>query len=198
MFGRFRFLNPFPLVDDDLELVAPAEQYVDALLATLRHPLTEQMEPDAAAIPRMQILDFLLANPAGQHRADHSVPDDAPSYHFWMLWRNTPARPCVAGGLTLRIGQTTDIERHLGHIGYNVYAPCRGHRFAARATRLVLPLARQHKLKTVWITCNPDNLASRLTIERVGATYVDTIALPFDHSLRERGETQKMRFRIDL
>ena len=198
MFGRFRFQNPFPLVDGDLELVAPAEQYVDGLLVTLRHPLTEQMEPDAAAIPRGQILDFLFANPAGQHRADRSIPGDVPSYHFWMLWRDGTARPCIAGGLTLRIGKTADIERHLGHIGYNVYAPCRGHRFAERATKLILPLARSHKLKTVWITCNPDNLASRITIERIGATYVDTVELPFEHPLRERGETQKMRFRIEL
>ena len=35
--------------------------------------------------------------------------------------------------------------------------------------RLLLPLARRHGLQTVWITCNPDNWASRRTCELAGA-----------------------------
>src|SRR5687768_12110573 len=34
VFRRFRFFDPFPLVDGELSLVAPAPQYIDGLLAT--------------------------------------------------------------------------------------------------------------------------------------------------------------------
>jgi tagatose 1,6-diphosphate aldolase len=197
MFGRFRFLNPFPLVDGDLELVPPSLAYVDALLAMLRHPLTEQHEPEMAALSRGQIVDFINLAPNGRQPPDLLL-GWVPSYQFWMLWHDGTAGPRVAGTVTLRVGNSADIVRHLGHVGYHVYPPARGHRFAARATRLILPLARQHAIDPLWITCNPDNLASRRTIERTGGQFVETVALPPDHLLRQRGETEKCRYRIDL
>lgn len=198
MFGRFRFLDRFPLVDGDLELVAPDVRHIDGLLAMLRHPLTVEFEPDAAALPRGQILDFLNRTRDGQHRADRNIPGDVPAYHFWMLWRDGSALPKVAGGLTLRVGRSHDVVQHLGHVGYNVYPPARGHHFAERATRLVLPLAARHGLSPLWVTCNPDNAASRRTIERLGGTLVETVELPKDHPLRSRGEVEKCRYRVDV
>lgn len=198
MFRRFRFLNPFPLSDCELSLVAPQLQYVDALLTTLRHPQTEQLEPEMARMSRGEITAFLDRTPSGHQLADANV-DRVPAYHFWMLVTPpTGERPAVVGGLSLRVGDTTDIERHIGHVGYNVYPPARGHHFAERATRLVLPLARQHRLRHLWITANPDNLASRRTIERLGAQLIDIIPLPDTHPLRARGETTKCRYRLVL
>lgn len=198
VFGRFKFLDPFPLVDRELELVAPHLQHVDALLAMLRHPLTAELEPEIARMSRGEILEFLNRAPGGHQLAD-TTADRVPSYHFWMRW-TPPAehRPAIVGGLSLRIGDTPDIVQHIGHVGYNVHPPARGHHFAERAVRLVLPLARQHRLRQLWITANPDNLASRRTIERLGATLVDTIELPADHLLRARSETHKCRYRLPL
>jgi predicted acetyltransferase len=198
MFGRFRFLDPFPLVDSELELVAPASRYVDGLLAVLRDPLTEQLEPESARLARGQILEFLDRTPHGRHKPDRSLPGDVPAYHFWMLWRDGSPLPKVAGGLTLRVGRSREVELYRGHIGYNVYPPARGHHFAERATRLVLPLAHRHDLRPLWLTCNPENAASRRTIERLGGKLVETIELPPDHPLRLRGESQKCRYRLEV
>jgi tagatose 1,6-diphosphate aldolase len=62
---------------------------------------------------------------------------------------------------------------------------------------LLLPLARSHGLMTIWITCNPDNFASRRTCELAGATLVEIVDLPEDNDMYQRGERQKCRYRLD-
>ena len=70
--------------------------------------------------------------------------------------------------------------------------------FAERAARLLLPLARAHGQQTLWITCNPDNAASRRTCERLSASYVDVVPVPRDNALYSQGDREKCRYRLDL
>lgn len=118
-----------------------------------------------------------------------------PSYYF-HLHRNGFPRPI--GHINLRVGDSDLIERYLGHIGYAVADEHRGHRFAERACRLILPLAARHGLVTLWITCNPDNQASRRTLERLGGEMIEVVDVPADLELYRRGEVRKCRFRLDL
>ena len=103
-----------------------------------------------------------------------------------------------AGNVSLRVGNAWDILLYLGHIGYGVNPSFRGHRYAERATRLVLPLARAHGLETLWITCNPDNHPSRRTCERLGAEMVEIVPVPSDYFLYHIGERWKCRYRLDI
>ena len=48
------------------------------------------------------------------------------------------------------------------------------------------------------ITCQPDNLASRRTLERLGAAYAGTFAGPADYPLDAGAERRKMCFYLDL
>ena len=75
---------------------------------------------------------------------------------------------------------------------------CRGQRYAARACRLLLPLARAHGMAEVWITCNPENTASRRTAELAGGVYVNTIDLPEDSDMYAEGDRRKCRYVISL
>lgn len=155
-------------------------------------------------------MDFLRAAPCGHHRGD-AERGIVPAYHFWMhLSRPDPSQPRaptwgkgeppmrIAGGIGLRIGYTSDLEMYYGHFGYNVLPPARGNHYAERACRLLLPLARAHGMRTLWITCNPENVASRRTCERLGCTLVEIVALPVGHALHLRGEREKCRYRLDL
>ena len=102
------------------------------------------------------------------------------------------------GRIELRVGNAHDVIMYAGHIGYRVNPDHRGHRYAATACKLLLPLARCHRLKTIWITCNPDNIASRTTCELAGAAFVEIVDLPEDSDMYKRGERQKCRYRLDL
>jgi tagatose 1,6-diphosphate aldolase len=207
---RFTFLDPGPLVDGELELVAPEARWIDEILASCAHPLTARDAPADANITRAKILDFLRAAPRGRQSGE-PASGRLPAYHFWMLVRDgvgggepdavgSNAQPPIriAGGIGLRIGGTPEIELYSGNIGYHVYPPARGRHFAERACRLLLPLARRHGMSRLWITCNPDNAASRRTCERLGARFVDIVPVPGDHPFRLRGETAKCRFVIEL
>ncbi len=192
----FEFLDPGPLVDSDLELIVPSEAEVPAVLAACRHPTTLAIAPEMSRITRQTLVDFLAAAPRGRHSGDPALRR-CPSYHFWMRLAD-PAPVRIAGGVGLRIGDDPNLLLYIGHIGYNVYPPARGHRLAERASRLLLPLARRHGMKQLWITCNPQNFASRRTCERLGAKMVEIVSLPSTHELYARGEREKCRYCLDL
>jgi tagatose 1,6-diphosphate aldolase len=211
----FRFLDHRPLIDGELELVAPDPRWVDPLLQAVAHPLSAT-DPSASGTTRDRIMEFLGLAPGGRQPADNGS-GRVPSYHFWMHLHpmpadhlaqragpNTPqwgtgAPPVeIAGTISLRIGNTADLELYAGHVGYGVYPPARGHHYAERACRLLLPIARAHGLRRLWITCNPDNYASRRTCERLGARFADVVAVPASHPLFQRGDKEKCRYWIDL
>jgi tagatose 1,6-diphosphate aldolase len=196
----FQFLDPGPLLDGELELVSPERRWVDDVVAACQHPLTRRDAPGEAHVTRQRLLDFLAASPLGRQQADPSK-GWVPQYNFWMRIHDRPFRRAavrIAGGISLRAGTTYPIEMYYGHIGYHVYPPARGRRYAERAVRLLLPLCRRHGLRTLWITCNPDNVASRRTCERLGMHLVGVARVPEGDPLYARGDREKCRYRLDL
>src|SRR6266478_6404448 len=67
-----------------------------------------------------------------------------PTYRFEMMRHPDHAQ---LGGIDLRIGHTSDVLLYSGHIGYRVHQPHRGHRYAARASILLYPLAKRHGIE---------------------------------------------------
>jgi tagatose 1,6-diphosphate aldolase len=193
----FEFLDPGPLVDRELQLVAPAHEWIDDVLASIKHPLTIRHAPAEAEMTREKLLEFIARSPRGQQAAI-AAKAFVPAYHFWMRITDGSAAIKMAGGIGLRIGGTPEIELYSGNIGYHVYPPARGRHYAERACRLIFPLAKRHGMSMLWITCNPDNTASRRTCERLGATLIDIVPIPPEHPFRIRGETAKCRFFVDL
>lgn len=118
-----------------------------------------------------------------------------PAYRFKMI---SSGRGGELGQIELRVGNTEPIVRYGGHLGFGVEPEHRGHRYAARGCRLLLPLARRHGLNPLWITCNPDNVTSRRTCELAGATLVEIVDLPEDSDMYREGERQKCRYRVEL
>lgn len=114
-----------------------------------------------------------------------------PAYLFDMKVRGD-----IAGRISFRGGDAADIVLYRGHIGYTVWPHHRGHRLAARAVRLLLPFAREQGVQELWITCNPDNIASRRTCEIAGAELVEIVDVPPDLDLYQRGDRQKCRYRL--
>lgn len=99
-----------------------------------------------------------------------------------------------AGRISLRIGSNELINRYAGNIGYSIDPPHRGNGFAEKGCRLLVDLAREHGFTALYITCNPDNGASRRTIEKLGSELLGVETIPKNTDLYARGERIKLRF----
>jgi tagatose 1,6-diphosphate aldolase len=124
---------------------------------------------------------------------DTSGDEALPTYRFRLEHAVTGE---AMGFINLRIGFGANTLLYRGHIGYGVDKQFRGNRLAERACRLLLPLAQRHGLNSVWITCNPDNIASRRTCERLGAELVETIVVPEGTEAYCAGARAKCRYLI--
>lgn len=122
-----------------------------------------------------------------------STRDWLPSYSFDMRVNGERA-----GGINFRLGNTRNIIMYCGHVGYIVEPDYRGHHYAERACRLLFPLMKAHGFDAIWITCNPDNIPSRRTCERLGGELVEIVRIPQDSEMYRDGQRQKCRYRISL
>lgn len=104
----------------------------------------------------------------------------------------------TVGHCDLKIGYS-DAIYYSGHIGYEIDEPFRGRHYAAKACRLLFPLAKKHGMDRLYISCRPDNLPSRRTCEYLGGELLEIAELPADHDLRlEAGHTCECIYRFML
>lgn len=101
------------------------------------------------------------------------------------------------GRCDLRIGNSKTLYIG-GNIGYTIYIPYRGHRYAAKACQLLFEVARNAGMTELIITCNPDNIASYRTCEICGCKLKEIVDVPLDHELYLQGDRQKCIFVKDL
>ena len=117
-----------------------------------------------------------------------------PAYYFAICNHNG----VKMGTCDLRIGHN-DNSYYGGNIGYSIDEEYRGHHYAGKACLLLFKLARLHDLGYLYITCDPENLASRKTCEYVGAEFLGVKELPLDNEMRVNlGDTEKCIFRFTL
>ena len=83
----------------------------------------------------------------------------------------------VVGKLILRLGDFVDNE-YSGHIGYTIYEQFRGHHYAYQACLAVREFIKFLGYNEVLITCSPDNVASKKTILKLNANYLETKKIP--------------------
>jgi tagatose 1,6-diphosphate aldolase len=152
--------------------------------------------------PRCQVIPEIIAIPSTLGEGDlrlelvsfapHRI-HKVPTYHFLMRHAITGEE---LGAINLRVASTPHIERYAGHIGYSVHADHRGRRYACRALRLLLPVARSLGIDPLWVTCDPENAASRRTLELAGGVLVEEVDVPADCVIHQSGHPRKSRYRL--
>jgi predicted acetyltransferase len=100
------------------------------------------------------------------------------------------------GRCDLRIGMN-DYMYYMGNIGYVIYPPYRGHRYATMATQLLFEIAKEFMSECI-ITCSPENIASIKTCEYSGCEFVEEIDVPKEHELIKQFEYVKRVYRKRL
>lgn len=116
--------------------------------------------------------------------------DFVPAYHFRILLSDGSD----VGHINFRVGDTEHVRVCAGHIGFEILEPFRGHGYALEACRAIASFVRSF-YGAVTITCDPDNLASIRTIERLGATFADEVPIPPHDPHFQRGSRSKRRYR---
>lgn len=121
---------------------------------------------------------------------DHLPQGFSPYYIYNMIVANQEV-----GRLVLREG--TDDERYFdGHIAYSVYEEYQGHYYAYQGCLLLKEYIHQDH---VIITCDPMNLASLKTIQKLGCEYIETKVIPAHlRKFFTKEEHEKMIFKWNL
>ena len=98
--------------------------------------------------------------------------------------KHVPAYNCIIckngeqiGLVNLRIGYSDGLY-YCGQVGYAVDEAHRGNSYASEACKLLLPIARAHKMSKLIITNNVTNTASRRVCEKLGAKLIRVARLP--------------------
>jgi len=184
-----------------LELVTPALEYLPEYKAALERGWSpDNVRGDAAAREELEkiardptafveALDDPQAKGAPIRLPDGSTVPRLPGFRRWM-WDGAL---CGSIGLRWQPG-TSELPPHvLGHIGYAVVPWKRGRGYAKRALALMLAEARGRGLTFVYVTTNPDNVASQAVIRANGGRLVERFREPEVYGAKE-----SLRFRIDL
>ncbi|MBO4562814.1 MAG: GNAT family N-acetyltransferase [Clostridia bacterium] len=116
-----------------------------------------------------------------------------PAYYFEICL----ADGTKVGTCDLRIGHNE--KTYIGgNIGYGVDEAHRGHGYAAKACRLMFMQARKHGMDHLYITCDPDNIASAKTCENAGGEFVETTLIPEDNDMYAEGKRDVTIYRFTL
>jgi predicted acetyltransferase len=116
--------------------------------------------------------------------------EHVPAYLFDIVFHDGSR----IGQIDLRIGTSESLLMYGGQIGYGIDRAYRGHGYAATACLLLKEPARALGFEELWITCNPDNIASVKTCENIGAKYIERVDVPKGSELWHRGDREKLRF----
>ena len=98
-----------------------------------------------------------------------------------------------AGYISIRLGESPELY-YLGHVGYRVEEMYRGDHFALRACRLLESFLAGMRIRSLVITNDPDNIASRKTCEALGCTLERTTPVPQAYRYIVSGSTAKCRY----
>ncbi|MFB0917919.1 MAG: GNAT family N-acetyltransferase [Clostridiaceae bacterium] len=116
-----------------------------------------------------------------------------PAYHFNIC----NSKDENVGSCDLRIEHNRNTY-YGGNIGYSVKPEYRGNHYAGKASRLLLELARMHNMGYVIITCSPENIASKKSIEYAGGILQKIMELPSDTDMYLLGDRNKCQYKIEL
>jgi tagatose 1,6-diphosphate aldolase len=135
--------------------------------------------PDLSNLPALadDVVELRLIRVLGPHNPKDRPPEArflsrAPEYRFAIHRRSDGLR---VGRIHLRVTDDEPILRAVGHSGYAVDEPHRRLGYATRAVHLIVTFARHWNVSPIWILIEPDNIASRKTVERAGFHLVDVV-----------------------
>jgi len=94
-----------------------------------------------------------------------------PTYRYDIVLQ----RKGKTGEISLTLSNDCEVLLYKGHIRFFIEQKFRGNKLSARACKLLLPLAKMHQFKAIWLVSPTSDLAARKVCENVGAKLIETI-----------------------
>jgi len=117
-----------------------------------------------------------------------------PAYYFDIIRCSDNT---LVGICDLRVGHNEN-TKYSGNIGYEIYESYRGNHYASKACRLLYILAKKHNMREIYLTCAPENIASRKTCEYAGAKLVGIVDIPHWHEMYKLGRRKSCKYKIEI
>lgn len=99
-----------------------------------------------------------------------TVPNNlVPSLQFVLVDKHQS----ILGMINLRLELNEYLSNVGGHVGYSILPTVQGMGFGKQQLALLLPIAMNHGLSRLLLTCHEENIASRKIIEANGGRFID-------------------------
>ncbi len=171
----------------DIRLIEPQTGWGDELAAYMDEMIRtgRTWMADAVKLVRRDYPAYL------QRIRDESPDRDlppmrAPQRHYWLVHGGR-----ILGTARLRHPLDDKLRQEGGNIGYDVRPSERGKGHATRLLELLLDRARGQGLRSVLLTCNKQNFASRRVIEKNRGVLVG-------EDVSDETGKEILRYRIEL
>ena len=121
-------------------------------------------------------------------------PDPALGFGHEQVWKITMHNEHhEIGQISYRTGESRCVF-YYGHIGYHIDPPYRGNHYAMKACVMLKNEIRRSGKCSVIITCDPDNLPSRKTCQRLGCMFECVTQVPEDLQKKYDISDKKCRY----
>lgn len=130
------------------------------------------------------------------HEVDENTAyDGIPTVYYDIVLHGDHKK---VGNIDLRL-KMDDNMYYYGHVGYDIYSKYRGHNYSYEACKVLFKIAKdKYKFDELYLTCNPDNIASYKTLKKLKGELVEVVEVPHDHELYKLGDRMKCIFRYRI
>lgn len=126
---------------------------------------------------------------------ENTAYDGIPTIYYDVVLHGTDIK---IGSIDLRL-KMNDYMYYYGHIGYDVIKKYRGNNYSYYACKLLFQIAKEkYGLDELYITCNPDNIASYKTLKKLGGELIEVAQVPPGHVLYRAGDKIKCIFKYKI
>lgn len=167
-------------------LTRPSVQYKDSYLQALREFQQEGKYLHYSLKRISDDFERYVQHIYVQEERDKHAPDRVPNADFWLIDNNE-----FIGRLSLRYKLNDHLFHIAGSIGYEIRPSKRRQGYGKEILRLGLLEAKKAGLTRALVTCDEDNIGSKLVIEQNGGQFEN--AVPMEDSAKK-----KLRYWIDL
>lgn len=129
------------------------------------------------------------------HTTSETAYDGIPTVYYDIVLNKDNIK---VGDIELRL-KMDDNMYYYGHVGYSILTKYRGNHYSFEACKLLFNEAKErYEMSELYITCNPDNIASYKTLLKLNGELVEVVQVPKDHELFKRGDRMKCIFRYKI